>query len=238
MRVCLIPLCIEARKPSTNIQRFRQRLEEATPYAPDLICLPECAFTGYLYESHDLERYAEPIPGDTTTTIAELAGAFRCSICFGMPEHTPESWYSSGVLIDPSSRIALVQRKMSEQIPFMAGDHIRVLSTEFGRLAILLCGDLFEEEARRQAARAEIVIVPLTRSFDGPSPDQERWMREERQAYADAVRSLGTTALIVNVLEDPELPEASFGGALVIDPNGNVLAESPHGTDEALIFDI
>ncbi|MFQ3631105.1 hypothetical protein [Roseiflexus sp.] len=63
-------------------------------------------------------------------------------------------------------------------------------------------------------------------------------MREERQAYADAVRSLGTTALIVNVLEDPELPEASFGGALVIDPNGNVLAESPHGTDEALIFDI
>jgi predicted amidohydrolase len=72
----------------------------------------------------------------------------------------------------------------------------------------------------------------------GTSPDTERWLREERQAYADAVRTLQVTALIVNGLEDPTQPEASFGGAMVVSPAGDILAESPHGTEDALIFDV
>jgi hypothetical protein len=51
----------------------------------------------------------------------------------------------------------------------------------------------------------------MARSFDGKSPDLERWLREERQAYVDEVRKVGITTLIVNSLEDPLLPDASFG---------------------------
>lgn len=239
MRICLIPLKTEPRDPSANIRHFQQRLAELAPYAPGLICLPECAFTGYLYGSHDLERYAEPIPGETTAMVATLARTHRCAICFGMLERAAEGFYSSAVLIDESGQIALVQRKMSEQPPFAASDDIHVVDMAAGRLAILICGDLFDEDARtRLGKRADVVIVPLARSFDGTSPDLERWLREERQAYADAVGTLGMMALIVNALEDPAQPEASFGGAMVVGPRGDILAESPHGTDEALIFDI
>ncbi|GIW02128.1 hypothetical protein [Roseiflexus sp.] len=86
--------------------------------------------------------------------------------------------------------------------------------------------------------RADLVIVPLARGFDGASPDLKRWLREEHQAYVDAVRTLGVTALMVNALEDSAQPEASFGGAMVVGPRGDILSESPHGTDEALISDI
>jgi len=239
MRVCLLPLKIEPRNPSVNLQHFQQRLAEVARYAPDLICLPECAFTGYLYEPRDLEQHARPIPGETTAIVAALARTYRCAICFGMLERAMEGWYSSAVLVEPSGRLALVQRKMSEQPPFAAGDDIHSVGTAAGRLAILICGDLFDERARtRPGARADIVVVPLARSFDGTSPDTERWLREERQAYADAVRTLQVTALIVNALEDPTQPEASFGGAMVVSPAGDILAESPHGTEDALIFDV
>lgn len=239
MRICLIPLKIEPRNPAANIRHVQQCLAKLAPYAPDLVCLPECAFTGYLYELPDLERFAEPIPGRTTATMMALARTYRCAICFGMLERAGEEFYSSAVLIDGSGRIALVQRKMSEQPPFAAGDDIHVANTAAGRLAILICGDLFDEDARMKLRRrADLVIVPLARSFDGISPDPARWLREERQAYVDAVRTLEVTALIVNALEDPAQPEASYGGAMVIGPRGDILAESPHGTDEALIFDI
>jgi predicted amidohydrolase len=118
MRVCLLPLKIEPRNPSVNLQHFRQRLAEVARYAPDLICLPECAFTGYLYEPRDLEQHATPIPGETTAIVAALARTYRCAICFGMLERAMEGWYSSAVLVEPSGRLALVQRKMSEQPPF------------------------------------------------------------------------------------------------------------------------
>lgn len=238
MRICLLPLKIEPRNPAANIRHFQQRLAEVASYAPDLVCLPECAFTGYLYEPHDLEWYAEPIPGETTAAVATLAQAYHCALCFGMLECAGGEFYSSVILIDGSGRIALVQRKMSEQPPCAAGDDIHVANTAAGRLAILICGDLFDEDARMKLRRrADLVIVPLARSFDGISPDPARWLREERQAYVDAVKTLEVTALIVNALEDPAQPEASFGGAMVIGPRGDILAESPHGTDEALMFD-
>ncbi len=239
MRICLLPLNIEPRNPAANIRHFRQRLAEVALCAPDLVCLPECAFTGYLYEPPDLEWYAEPIPGETTAAVATLAQAYHCAVCFGMLERAAEGFYSSAVLIDASGRTALVQRKMSEQPPFAVGNDIHVADTAAGRLAILICGDLFDEDARmRLDRRADLIIVPLARSFDGASPDPGRWLREERHAYAEAVSTLGVTALIVNALEDPAQPEASFGGAMIVSPCGDILAESPHGTDEALIFDI
>jgi hypothetical protein len=47
---------------------------------------------------------------------------------------------------------------------------------------------------------------------------------------------VGVTTAIVNSLgmDADELPD--FGGALLVDGAGRVLAESPHGTDEALVY--
>lgn len=239
MRVCLIPLRIEVRNPSANLRRFQQRLREASPRQPDLVCLPECAFTGYLYDEKDFQRFAEPIPGQTTSAVSALAKEHQCYICFGMLEKTPEGVYSSAVLIAKTGEIVSIHRKIYEQPPFVNGGEVKTVETELGRLSILLCGDLFEDEVRDKLdKRLDALILPLARSFDGKSPDLERWLREERQAYADEVKKTGATGLIVNLLENPSEPEASFGGAMIVDPNGEILAESTHGTDEMLIYDL
>lgn len=239
MRVCLIPLRIEVRSPSANLQHFQQRLKEVSQHQPDIVCLPECAFTGYLYDEQDFQKFAEPIPGQITSAVSLLAKEYHSYICFGMLEKAPEGVYSSAVLMDKMGEIVFVQRKIYEQPPFAKGHQVKAINTELGRLSVLLCGDLFEDEVKAKLDKwLNFLILPLARSFDGESPDLERWLKEERQAYANEIRKVGVTGLIVNLLENPSEPEASFGGAMIVNANGEIMAESTHGTDEALIYDL
>lgn len=238
MRVCLIPLKTELRNPPANLRHFRDRLAQVARHQPDLICLPECAFTGYLYDEEDFARFAEPIPGKTTALLSRLASEYHCSICFGMLERADEGVYSTAVWMDQSGQILVAQRKMSEKPPFLAGKGVQGVDTEFGKVALLLCGDLFLDDIKaRLPDGVNMVIVPLARSFDNKSPDLERWLNEERQVYVDQVKKIGVLTCLVNALEDSSLPDASFGGAMVVSPQGEILAESMHGTDEAVIFE-
>ena len=122
MRICLIPLKVETKNPGANMRHLVQRLDEASPFKPDLICLPECTLTGYLYEKEDLSRFAEPIPGKTFEQMAALADRFGTSVCFGMLESTSAGVYNSAVLLDRAGQLIHKQRKMSEQAPFLNGD--------------------------------------------------------------------------------------------------------------------
>lgn len=238
MRFCLIPLLTEIRKPSKNLLHFEQRLKEVSRYQPDIVCLPECAFTGYLYDEEDFQRFTEHVPGLTTRRISALAREYGCYICYGVLESASKGVYSSAVLIDKSGEIILLHRKFVEKPPFIIGDVVKTIETDFGRVGILLCGDLFHNEVKAKIdGSANILLMLMSRSFEGSSPDLERWLNEERQVYLDEVKKVGMTTLIVNALENVS-SAAAFGGAMVVNPNGELLAEAPHGTDNVLIFDM
>ncbi len=106
-----------------------------------------------------------------------------------------------------------------------------------GRLGLLICGDLFNKEVAQELDPSlNLLIVPMARSFDIRSPDISRWISEERQVYLEAVRAVSVTTLIVNSLEiDTATP--SFGGAMIVNSNGELLADSPHGTDNVLLWE-
>ncbi len=237
MRVCLIPLRIEVRNPEANLRHFQQRLKEVSQYQPDVICLPECTFTGYLYDNQDFKQFAETIPGQTTETLSILAKKHQYYICFGMLEKTREGIYDSAVLIDSAGKLLLVHRKLVERPPFINGGQVKIIETEFGHLGILICADLFHDDVKAKIGKPlNALFLPMARSFAGKSPDLERWLNIERQAYMDEVKKVGVTTFLVNSLEDA-VSEGSFGGAMVINSDGSLLAESQHGTDKALVFD-
>ncbi|MCS7248438.1 MAG: carbon-nitrogen hydrolase family protein [Anaerolineales bacterium] len=238
MRLCLIPLKTEPRNPALNLQQVRKRLNEARAFQPDLVCLPECALTGYLWEEKDLATFAEPIPGETVQRMANLARSDRIHLCFGMIESAAEGFYNTALLLNPNGEILLKHRKVNEQPPYRSGAEVGSAKTELGRIGILICGDLFHAESMAKIApNLDLLLVPMSRGFADISPDPQRWMNEERQAYLVAVKKVGRTAAIVNALENlPE--EGAFGGAMVVSASGELLAESPHGTDELLLIDL
>ncbi len=237
MHLCLIPLKTIPRRPRRNWRRFQSVMESVGTRKPDLVCLPECAFTGYLYEEDDLRRFAEPVPGPTTEAMGAIARRYGTFVCFGLLEQSAEGVYDTAVLLDREGEIRLVQRKISERSPFARGERIHSVATELGQLAILTCGDLFAPQAVAQLPpELNLLLVPMARAFAGRSPHPERWETEERAAYLQAVRETNSLAALVNALEIG-VAEPSFGGALFVSPRGELLAESPHGTDEVLFYD-
>lgn len=238
MRLCLLPLRIRYRDSERNLQHLKERLREIAQHKPDLVCLPECALTGYLYEEHDLRRFAEPVPGPTTERMGELARKHDVFLCVGLLEVARAQYYDSAVLLDRKGRILLHHRKIEEHPPFALGREVKAVDTELGRLSVIICGDLFNDDVVQQVDRSvDLLLVPIARSFDGKSPDPERWEREEQQVYLDGVKAVGVTTAIVNALE-VDTDDPSFGGALLVDGRGRLLAESPHGSDEPLICDL
>ena len=165
MRVALIPLKVIPRAPQTNLRRLRERLKEVATHRPDLVCLPECALTGYLYSEEDFARFAEPIPGETTRQIGDLIRPYRFHLCFGLLERTPEGVYDAAVLMDGDGRILHIHRKNNEKPPFLNGREVRAVDTPLGRLGVLICGDLFSAEVVEQVERTlSLLVVPLARS--------------------------------------------------------------------------
>jgi predicted amidohydrolase len=143
------------------------------------------------------------------------------------------------VLLDRQWNIVLRHRKIEEHPPFALGTTAHSVESELGRLSVVICGDLFNDEVVGQIARSsDLLIVPIARSFEGKAPDPERWEREERQVYLDGVGAVGVTTAIVNSLEIDADGLPDFGGALLVDGAGRVLTESPHGTDEALVYEL
>jgi N-carbamoylputrescine amidase len=237
MRVCLMSLKTDIKNPPSNLRRFNLQVERIARDRPDLICLPECAFTGYLCEEDEVRRFAETVPGPAVVEVAQIAQRHRVHICFGLLERAPSGVYNSAVLLDRQGRVLLLHRKIVEQPPFLNGTQVESVETELGKLGILICGDLFDDEAvGRIASDLRLLLVPMARCFDGRSPDQERWEREERSAYLEAVRRTKVSAVVVNALEIGTA-EGSFGGAMVIGADGSLLAESPHGSDNILMHD-
>ena len=237
MRLCLIPLKTTPRQPHGNLERLRIRLEEASRFRPDLVCLPECTLTGYLCETVDFARFAEPVNGPTTIAMAELARQFHTHLCFGFLESSPEGVYNSAVFLDRNGSVLHLHRKTSEKPPFLNGQTIESFDTGLGRLALLICGDLFQSGLEEKMGRdTKLALMPMSRSFDRLSPNPQRWESEERQVYLDAVREVGIPVAIVNALDDA-LEDVAFGGALLVNRQGELLAESPHGSDEILLWE-
>ncbi len=238
MRIALLPLKTQIKKTNANMRQFVNVVQALViEQAPDLIVLPECTFTGYLYEQDDLGRFSEPIPGPTTKQMAHYARQWRAGICFGVIERAENGIFNTAVLINAEGQIQLIQRKISEKPPYANGTRIETAQTDFGKVALLTCGDLFAERAIAQVAYdADLLLVPMARGFDRQSPDRVRWEEEERQVYQSAVARIGIPAVIVNAL-DVGIEEGSFGGGMVLDGAGRVLAESPHGTDMPLVYE-
>lgn len=236
-RICLIPLKIEIKKPSINLNNSRQRLEEAIKYKPDLVVLPECAMTGYLYEEEDLRKFSQKITGEIVNKMSFFASYYKFYLSFGFLELSDDGFYNSALLFDKKGNLLYHYRKINEQTPFLSGNNIKTINTEIGKLTILICGDLFDDNIKEKLDKdLDFIIVPMSRSFENSPSDLQLWINEERNAYINRVKEIGITTFIVNSLENLPL-EGAFGGAMVISDKGELLAESKHGTDEILIYD-
>jgi len=250
MRVALVVNRVQP-DINANLAAILHMAHGAVDRGAELILFSEAALTGLVNNddpSHDLPL-GQPIPGPITDGLSELCSQREVWLAIGLLERDGNRLYDSALLLTPDGEIGLKYWRITpgwhgrSADPFVYGQgtSLPTAETPLGRVAFLICGDLFADELvqRMHCPAPDWLLFPFAREFDDGSWSQERWDREELPEYARRIRMVGTTTLMVNYLAGEELPDdRSFGGALVVSGDGTVVHSFPLGRAGTLIIDL
>jgi predicted amidohydrolase len=233
-----------------NLSAILRMGTKAADGGVQLVLFPEAALTGLINTdnpSHDLPLGQE-IPGEATAALGELARKRCLWLAIGLLERDGNRLYDSAVLLSPSGDVALKYRrnqpqwhgKEADPAIYCQGSDIPKAETPLGNVAILVCGDLFDDVivAKVRALGPDFLLFPFTRCFSDGSYNQKRWDREELPKYVNRVKMIGALTLMANYLASESLKEDdSFGGAIAVSCDGTVIGSLPLGEEGILFVD-
>jgi predicted amidohydrolase len=234
MRVAGVQMDVELGAVGANLDRIESRLTEAAGEGAKLIVFPECAATGYCFQSADEAReLAEEIPGPITERVAAMCRALDVHVVFGMVERDGERLFNAAVLVGPGGVLGSY-RKI--HLPYLGldmfttpGDRLfRVDHVADVRIGMLICYDgSFPESARSLSLLgADLVVLP-TNWPPGAETTAEYVTNAravENNVYFMAVNRVGV-----------ERGFRFIGHSKIAGPFGNTLAEA-RGADEAILY--
>lgn len=224
-------------KVAANLAMVEAWAEKAAKEGAQLVVFPECALTGYCFESRkEAMKVAEPADGKSTQPLAQLCAAHNLWLIVGTLERDGDRLFNAALLIGPDGLHA-VYRKV--HLPCMgvdrfadAGDRpFQVHDTPVGRIGMHICYDAAFPEAARVMAldRAEILCLP-TNWAEGARPIAEvipRARALENRVYFVAANRVGE--------------EGGFrfiGMSQIAAPSGAWLAYSPEPVEALLVAEL
>lgn len=190
----------------------------------DLIIFPELFLTGY--ECGNFSKLAEPLNGSAVTRIAKIARNKNCYVIFGMPEQAGKSNYNSCVLVAPNGKVKSYRKihlphfwKFREKSYFSEGKKPVIVNTKFGKIALMICYDLFFPElAKFYALKGANILICISAA----PIESKRYFQILTQA-----RALENTSFLVYANLVGKEKEFNFwGGSRIINPFGKIIAQA------------
>ncbi|MEP0547508.1 MAG: carbon-nitrogen hydrolase [Rhodothermales bacterium] len=244
--------------PDANMAKAVDGVREAASGGAEVICLPELFRSRYFCQTEDAALFAlaEPIPGPSTETFAELSAELDVTIVASLFERRAAGLYhNTAAVLDGSRGYVGKYRKMHipddprfyEKFYFTPGDlGFKSFATDHGDLGVLICWDQWYPEAARLTALqgAQVLFYPTAigwQRYEKEShggPQRDAWITSQR---AHAIAN-GCYVVSVNRTGFEPAPDAAdaddgiefWGSSFVVAPNGQILAQA--GTDEETVL--
>ena len=209
-----------------NLAMIATWAAHASASGAKLAIFPECAVTGYCFDS--LEEglaVAESVPGPATIALEAIAARLNLHLVVGMLERLGDQLFNVAVLIGPTGLIGSY-RKI--HLPYLGVDRFtahgrdgfQVYDTQLARIGVNICYDCSFPESSRvmMLAGADLITLPTNWPDSGGCavPDFVVPTRAlENKVYYAAVNRVGTERGIKFI-----------GRSSIVDPSGNVLARA------------
>jgi len=209
-----------------NVRRALEYVSEAAGKGADILCLPEMVTTTNVPE--DLAYHAEDYPGEYTEAFREEARKSRLNLIAPYFVRVGTILYNQATIIDRKGEVVGYYRKVqptgAESHHVTPGDELPVFDLDFGRIAVMICMDIYFPEIPRIYAfkGAEIVFWPTVTH----GPTQEA-LRTQLTA-----RALDNSLIMVEANLAGHPPYAPYAGRFrpatgrIIDHNGDVIAQT------------
>lgn len=250
--------------PDANLESAIAHIRGAAKRGANIVCLPELFRAQYFCQREDIRLFdlAEPIPGPSTTRLAEVAREARIVIIASLFERrAPGLYHNTAVTLGQDGSIISVYRKMHipddplyyEKFYFTPGDlGFKAVDTAVGRVGTLVCWDQWYPEGARLTALqgAEVLFYPTAIGWHPAEKEEfgaaqyDAWQTIQRaHAIANGVYVAGVNRvghengdIRGNRASGPGLE--FWGGSFLADPFGRIIAKASHTEEEILIGEI
>lgn len=237
IRLALVQMQSETGLIDRNMEKICGFTRQAAAAKADILCFPELCVQGYHREKSP--PLAEPVPGPSSEALRRLAVKEGIIILAGLAEQSgQERPYITQLLAFPGGELAVYRKThlgKSETPYFSPGDKLPVFSSAKATLGVEICWDLHfpEVSAILSLKGAEIIFAPHA----SPAIVGDRrniWLK-----YL-AARAYDNTVFVAacNLVGGDGTGQSFCGGALIIDPKGNVVAENFNGSESLLLADL
>lgn len=220
-----------------NRREIVRRLSEATDAAAELVIFPECALTGYCFNSlEEATPFAESIDGPSSEAVAEACHKTGAYAVVGFIEKDGSNFYNAAMLVGPNG-IAGSYRKV--HLPFLGVDRFlkpgdrpfSVVELPIGKIAINICYDASFPEAARalKLLGAELIVLPTNWPTGA-------WRTAEFIINSRACENHINFAAVNRV--GVERGWQFIGRSKVVDYNGDTLAEASRESEQLVFVEV
>lgn len=230
-----------------NLASAERLVREAASRGAQLVVLPEL-FNAY-GPLRDVVAQAEPIPGPTSERCAALARDLQITLCAGSLCEAGAAagrGYNTSLVFGPDGALLSRYRKLhlfDVEIPgqisvcesdsICPGDGLGLITTPLATLGQAICYDVRFPELFRALADERMEVLLLPSAFTAPT-GRDHWdvlvraRAIENQCYVLAANQWGAHGAHL----------ASYGGSLIVDPWGAILARAPLDAEGVLVADL
>lgn len=237
-KIALVQMQAKVGKMQENLSKINRFVQEAAEQRVDIICFPEMCIPGYSREA-DPEAGQKLEDSPIVSFLQDLARNHQMVILAGLAEKSKTTKpFITQVVVNPDGTMEKYRKTHlgnSEQPYYTQGEEIRVFSTPKAAVGIQICWETHFPEMTTilSLQGAEIIFSPHA----SPSMVGDRrgiWLKYlTARAYDNSV-----FVAACNLLGDDGRGHHFCGGALVIDPKGDVIAEDFSGKENLLVANL
>jgi 5-aminopentanamidase len=232
MKVAAVQMDVKIFEKERNLERVFANLEAAAGMGAKLIVFPECALSGYCFDSQE-EAWpeSETVPGAATEKLAEAAKRLDCTAVVGLLERVGNQMYNAAAVVSPEGILG-TYRKVHllllgiDRFDTPGDKPFPVFTTAHARLGINICFDCSFPESGRvvKLQHAQVLCIPTNWPVGSDS-----WQ------HTPKVRA--TENHLVVIAADRVGAERGFrfaGHSQIVDFTGKVLGEAGE-TEETIL---
>ena len=246
-KLALAQINTELGNLQANLKKHLDLIDQAVSQGSDLLIFPELSMTGYLLQDMVPQVAIKPNAQDPIFSVL-LKASQKIDLVVGFVQEDERNrfyiacgYLSGGEVVHVHQKIYLPTYGLFDEGRFFAwGDSIRAFDTRFGRFGMLICEDFWHASVPYLLWQdgADVLIFSSSSPGRGLSNegqvDTARWVDHINRAYA----SLFTTFVAHTNRVGYEDGLHFWGGAMVYDPNGNVVARGPQCEETILYCEI
>jgi len=234
LKIAAVQMDVTLGEKSRNLDRITAAIEETSQQGTQLTIFPECAITGYCFDSlEEALPFSESVTGPSCEVVAKACARFDSHAIVGFLEADGDRLFNACALIGPAGVVGCY-RKI--HLPFLGIDRFTtpgdrpfaVHQLGDAKIGMNICYDsAFPESARSMALDGADLIVLPTNFPPGAECMTEHVVNTramENKVFYACVNRVGV-----------ERGFAFIGHSKICDTSGQVMAAAPHA-DEAILY--